>query len=277
MKKQLLKLSKPKLIKICKQKKVSSAGNKNDIINRLIQKNSKKKNKKNLQLLSKKGYTPIIQKYIKILSSTLPNVEQVILIEITAYSLGIIISCDNDWCNNDVFLSNYHQQEGTIAKDRLSDNTYIDDFERKYYYNPSKNIRYCVKCRSIMKLCRDVSIMADCDGIIFDIDSNEIKTNTAYQVCGCSVKSKLCFEHDTCNRCGVPACCNYDESVDDNCVFRNCSSCQISGCIKCISMISNDGVLESLPPIYMNPVYKCKNECYSGGKISKECAFGVEI
>ena len=139
-------------------------------------------------------YKSVLDKYIETLSAALLNIERDILAEITSYSYGIIVECDNNWCSHDVLLCFEHKCDG--------DRTYIDEFDNRYYHDSVKNIKYCVVCRSIMNPCANYNSK----GIIFDIDQDLNKTHKAYQLCGCS--NRLCFDdkHPKCSGCGVTFC-----------------------------------------------------------------------
>ena len=238
-------------------------------------------------------YKSLLEKLISTLSTALPDIERDILIEIAGYAMGKIIVCNNDWCNNEVFISNQHKCDGIPnrplpakksmmvngeifeyyptpnKRDAIPDKTYNDtDFDLKYWYDPDKDIAYCYQCRSIMRLCGGKII---CTGYIFDIDTDKIKTDKAFQLCACTRKSRMCFIHSKCKQCGFCSCAGYDGNAGngyngDNCEERNCSTCETSGCIQCIPIISCEGVLKSLPPQFVNPVYKCRNGCSSGKK-----------
>eukprot|EP01084_Bolivina_argentea_P284588 487794_1 len=78
LRKELLKLSKPQLIKLCKIRKVSINGNKQEIVNALLKKNGKKKKTKSLK--SKKTTQPSPPKSVEVkdqksndTSNTSPN------------------------------------------------------------------------------------------------------------------------------------------------------------------------------------------------------------
>eukprot|EP01084_Bolivina_argentea_P131052 231355_1 len=225
------------------------------------------------------------------------DIEQEILDLIAECASGKLLNCRNNWCENEVLILNEHTCDGIPnrkkpkptyskvkyggiggkteiithppppdRKNKISDRSYNDlKFNIKYYYDSETHIAYCYECRKIMKLCGEPLTISTttgrrrgrgrswCDGLIFD---NQAST---YIVCGCIEQKRMCKEHfhSDCKRCNRSSCGAY--TGNDFCAVRSCGTCSADGCINCISRIGCDMVLQSYPPQYVNPVYKCKN------------------
>eukprot|EP01084_Bolivina_argentea_P251268 421365_1 len=210
---------------------------------------------------------------------------------IAEFATGAIFECNNNWCNNEILFLNQHkrdqnpddrekqkpsrmrirQPDGTSEivehpphpepQHKIPDRSYTDNILNiKYYYDNQQNIAFCDNCYKHIKLCGKSSANANanlwpgiiCDGIIFDTDVNN---NNSFVLCACQNQKRMCKKHSVCSRCNRSAC--HDHAGDGNCNFRSCDTCSANGCINCISMISCDGTLDSYPPQYINPIYKC--------------------
>ena len=77
-------------------------------------------------------YQSLLDKYIRTLSTMVPDIEDDILSEITSYAYGVIMHCDNDWCNNQLLLCFDDKCEGNVNGNKFTDKTYINGYNDRY-------------------------------------------------------------------------------------------------------------------------------------------------